>query len=109
MAYDKALETRISSLLGPSSGLLAKKMFGGIGYLLNGNMAFGIIKEYLIVRVGADNYEAALAKPHTCVFDITGRPMKGWVMIAPEGVKNETELQNWVQAGLDFAQTLPPK
>ncbi len=77
--------------------------------MLNGNMACGVHKEYLIVRVGPDRYQDALAQNHTKVFDITGRPMTGWVMVAPDGLVDEGNLQHWIQLGVDFANTLPPK
>jgi TfoX/Sxy family transcriptional regulator of competence genes len=109
MAYDENLAFRVKTILGNLPGLMEKKMFGGIGYLLNGNMACGIHKEYLIVRVGPDQHQSALEKPHARVFDITGRPMTGWVMVAPDGFIDQAALVNWVQMGLDFAATLPQK
>ena len=84
-------------------------MFGGIGFLVQGNMACGVNQERLVVRVGPDQHEAALAKPHTKVFDITGRPMKGWIIVLPDGLQSEADLQYWVKQGVDFALTLPPK
>ena len=109
MPCDENLALRVTAALGDLPGLTEKKMFGGVGYLLNGNMACGIYKEYLIVRVGPDAHQDALAKPHTKIFDITGRPMTGWVMVAPEGVTDERSLASWVQQGMDFASSLPPK
>ena len=109
MAYDNVLASRVNAILAGLPGLSEKKMFGGIGYLQNGNMACGVHKDYLIVRVGPDRYQAALDQDHTKVFDITGRPMMGWVMVAPEGVVDEQDLKQWVQQGVDFSSTLPPK
>jgi hypothetical protein len=109
MAYDQSLAERISVLLDDQPSLNAKKMFGGIGYLLRGNMACGVHKDYLVVRVGPDQYQAALEQPHTRIFDITGRPMTGWVMVAPEGYQDDTDLQRWMQMGVDFAASLPSK
>ena len=109
MAYDEILSLRVSAALGAVEGLAEKKMFGGIGYMIDGNMACGVHKEYLIVRVGPDAYPEALNDPDTKEFDITGRPMKGWVMISPEGVISEKNLKRWVQRGVEFALTLPPK
>ncbi len=109
MAYDQNLAARIESVFDPAPGWVAKKMFGGVGYLLNGNMACGILNEFLIVRVGAENYQAALDHPHTKPFDTTGRPMTGWVMIYPAGCATDADLRAWLQKGLDFTQTLPPK
>jgi len=108
MAYDKKLAERISATFG-NIPILEKKMFGGIGYLLHGNMACGIIGDTLIVRVGLEDYEAALKRPHTRVFDTTGRVMRGWVMVSPEGTSGENTLSNWVEQGIKFALTLPPK
>lgn len=109
MAYDQNLAARISNTLGGLPGLTEKKMFGGVGYLLNGNMACGVLNEFLIVRVGPDGYQEALNRPHTKVFDTTGRPMTGWVMVAPEGCEADADLKNWPQQGLDFASGLPAK
>ena len=109
MAYDETLALRVSTALASLSNLAEKKMFGGVGYLLNGNMACGVYKEYLIVRVGPDHYDEALEKEHTKVFDITGRPMTGWVMVTPQGCAADDDLQSWVRQGLEFAATLPPK
>lgn len=79
MAYDEGLAHRVGEILGDLPGLVEKKMFGGVGFMLHGNMACGIHKENLIVRVGPEKYETALNSPHTRPFDITGKPMKGWV------------------------------
>jgi len=109
MAYDRELDSLISEKLGGKNNMVAKKMFGGVGYLLNGNMACGVHKDYLIVRVGPENYEEALEEPHTKVFDITGRPMKGWVMVIQDAWKLPDILEKWIDRGISFAVTLPPK
>ena len=109
MAYDKDLALRVSASIGGLPGLVEKKMFGGVGYLLNGNMACGVLNEYLIVRVGADAYQDALDHPHTREFDTRGRPMTGWVMVAPEGCADDADLEAWVQKGINLAGALPPK
>ena len=109
MAYDENLALRVRATIGEFPGLKEKKMFGGIGYLLNGNMACGVLNEYLIVRVGSEAYQQALHQPHTKVFDTTGRPMTGWVMVAPEGYADDESLNAWLQQGLNFAAVLPPK
>jgi len=109
MAYDEILDQRIRAALADAPGMTAKKMFGGVGYMIKGNMACGVNQENLIVRVGPDNYMDALAEPHTRVFDMTGRPMKGWVVVEPDGVKTATTLNGWIQKGVDFALSLPPK
>jgi len=84
-------------------------MFGGIGYLLNGNMACGVLNDKLIVRVGAAAFERAMAHPDTAPFDITDRSMKGWIMVKPEGLEEDENLQAWVKTGLTLAETLPAK
>jgi TfoX/Sxy family transcriptional regulator of competence genes len=109
MAYDEVLAQRISKVLEGTPGLTEKKMFGGVGYLVHGNMACGVTKEDLIVRVGAEGYEDSLKQPHVRVFDMTGRPMKGWVTISPDGLQDQKELEAWIQKGIDFAKSLPPK
>lgn len=109
MAYDETLAQRIQDVLAGQPGLEAKKMFGGVGYMVQGNMACGVHKDFLVVRVGPDAYEASMGYPHTRPFDITGRAMKGWVMVEPDGFASQKDLEQWVQAGLGFALTLPPK
>ena len=109
MPYDTLLATRIRLALGPLPDLVEKKMFGGVGFLLNGNMACGVHKNDLIVRVGPENYDQALSHPHTKVFDMTGHPMAGWIMVEPEGCATESALQAWVEQGLSFARSLPGK
>ena len=84
-------------------------MFGGVGYLLHGNMACGVHKESLIVRVGPDNYEDALREEYTTVFDMTGRPMRGWVMVSRDAFLSPADLEKWIKRGISFAMTLPPK
>ncbi len=84
-------------------------MFGGVGFLLNGNMCVGVWKDSLIARVGPDQYTDALQRPFAGEFDITGRAMKGWVLIAPEGVDADDQLTDWIQLALAFARTLPAK
>jgi len=109
MAYNESLAGRIRLQIEDHPGFTQKKMFGGIGFMLGGNMACGVNKENLIVRVGTENYEDALAKPHTSVFDFTGRPMTGWVTVAPEGYETDDDLKTWVDLGVKFSQSLPPK
>lgn len=84
-------------------------MFGGIAFLMRGNMCCGIHQDDLIVRVGPERHEDALAKPNAREFDLTGRPMKGWVVVVAQGVGTAEALQEWVSYGIAYAQTLPPK
>ncbi len=109
MAYDEGLAQRIREVLGEQPELVEKKMFGGVGFMVRGNMACGVHKDALIVRVGPEGYEEALARPHTRPFDITGRPMKGWGMVTSDGYESDEALEDWVQRGLDFALSLPAK
>ena len=109
MAYDRNLTRRIRETLGDMPELVEKEMFGGVGFLLNGNMACGVLKDRLIVRVGAENHATALARPHALTFDMRGRPMKGWVMVEAAGVATEQALKKWVLQGVAFVRTLPPK
>lgn len=109
MPYDELLAIRIRALLSSLPNLVEKKMFGGVGFLLNGNMACGVHKDDLIVRVGAEAYPQALRRPHTRVFDMTGRAMTGWVVVAPAGCAREAELRAWVEEGIAFAGRLEGK
>jgi TfoX/Sxy family transcriptional regulator of competence genes len=109
MPYDELLSSRIRAAIGPIPELQEKKMFGGVCVLLNGNMACGVYKNDLIVRIGTEKYQQALSRPHTKLFDITGKAMKGWVMVEPEGCASESALKAWLEQGLAFARSLPPK
>lgn len=84
-------------------------MFGGIGFLLNGNMLVGVWKDSLIVRLGPERGEEALLESHVREFDITGKPMKGWVMVEPEGVEDDDQLKEWIDRATRFVKTLPAK
>src|SRR5437763_8229396 len=109
MAFDESLAARIRDALARKRGIEEKKMFGGIGFLLNGNMLVGVWKNSLIVRVGPDGYEDALLEPHVKEFDITGKRMKGWVLVEPEGVEDDEHLTNWIQQAVKFVGKLPGK
>lgn len=109
MPYDEDLGLRIQKLLTGRPGLEQKKMFGGMGFLLYGNMACGVHKESLIVRVGPERYQSALDQPHTGVFDMTGRPMTGWIKVNAPGFDTDKALSAWVELGCEFALRLPPK
>ncbi len=109
MAYDQELAQRIRATLGDAPGLVEKKMFGGVGFLVNGNMACGVHGERMIVRLPEGEYEEALAQPHVHVFDMTGRPMKGWIMVSSGGYATERALQGWIDLALEYARSLPPK
>lgn len=109
MAYDERFAARIKKALGRRKGLVAKQMFGGIAFLLNGNMCCGIHKDELIVRIDPAETDAALAKPHTRRFDLTGRPMNGWILVAPKGIATDAQLGKWVAVAATYAATLPAK
>jgi hypothetical protein len=109
MAYDERLAERARRQLVALADIFEKRMFGGVGFLLCGNMACGVHGDRLIVRVGPEGYEAALAEPHVAPFDMTGRPMRGWVTVGPEGYAADADLRDWLQRGLEFASTLPAK
>ncbi len=110
MAYNLELEKRIAAEV-QGLPIVGKKMFGGVGYMLNGNMACGILDEDLIVRVSLDDYARLLEQPHVKVFTMKGspKPMKGWLMVEPEGCKTVSQLGQWLKLGVEFASTLPPK
>ena len=109
MAFDESLAGRIRDALARKKGVEEKKMFGGVGFLLHGNMLVGIWKDSLIVRLGPDKGEEALLGPHVKEFDITGRAMKGWVLVAPKGVEDDEQLKAWIEWALKFVKTLSAK
>lgn len=111
MAYDLEIAERINGALMTINppGLVSKNMFGGIGYMVQGNMACGILDDKLIVRVGKDAFQEMLAKPGAGLFNTTGRPMTGWVMVDASALEAEEKLLEWVNLGVDFALTLPAK
>jgi TfoX/Sxy family transcriptional regulator of competence genes len=109
MAFDDVLADRIRRLVARRRGFVEKAMFGGLGFLLHGNMCIGVWKEYLIVRVGAEAYDEALAQAHVGEFDITGRPMKGWIVVEPAGLQRESELVQWIERAVAFVSQLPAK
>ena len=109
MAFDEALAARIRTAFRGRKGIEEKKMFGGLAFLLNGNMLVGVWKDFLIVRLGPEQSEEALLEPRVKAMDITGKPMKGWVMVAPEGVEDDDQLKGWVERAVKFVRQLPGK
>jgi len=109
MAYDEALADRIREALASRAELSERKMFGGIAFMVAGNMAVGVIGEDLMVRLDPEDAEKALAEPHTRPMDFTGRPMKGMLYVDAKGTETDEDLGAWVEAGADFAASLPPK
>ena len=106
MPYNKDLEARIQKIVSSWKNTHSKKMFGGICHLLNENMFCGVYKDFLILRLGEDTAEEALKLPYVNPFDITGRPMKGWVMVEERGFAGEKELKEWLEKAKAFAKTL---
>lgn len=109
MAYSESLARCVRHVFGHRRGITEKKMFGGVCFLLNGNMCVGIWKSSLMVRLGPEQAAAALEEPNVVEFDITGRPMKGWVMVEPDGLETDEQLGHWVQRSVEFVETLPKK
>ncbi len=109
MAYDEGLAQRIRESLSDQPDLVEIKMFGGIGFMAQGNMVCGVLNDTLIVRIGPERYPEALAQPHTKEFDFTGRPMTGWVTVSLQGYQEDASLETWVNLGITYALSLPPK
>jgi hypothetical protein len=109
MAYDEGLAERLHELLDERPGVTAKKMFGGLCFMSQGNMLCGIIGATLMARVGPEEHAAALTKPFAKEMDFTGRSMKGFVIVEPEGLDSDEELRDWVALCDAFVSTLPPK
>jgi TfoX/Sxy family transcriptional regulator of competence genes len=109
MTFDASLADRLRNALEGTAGLSEKQAFGGLSFLLRGNMAVGVIDDELVVRVGPQAFDEAVAEPHARPFDFSGRPMKGWVYVGAEGCRTQKAVAEWAQRGLDFAAGLPPK
>ncbi len=109
MSYDAKLAERVRALLASEGGIVEKKMFGGLAFLLFGNMCCGVLQEELIVRVPLEETDRVLNEAHTRAFDFTGRPMRGWVVVEPAGFAKEATLARWIERCLAFASTLPAK
>ena len=109
MAFDEALAARVRQCLAHLKKTEERKMFGCIAFLVRGNAVVGVWKRSLIARVGRDDYEEALREPHVRDFDITGKKMRGWVVVGPGGVEEDGQLTEWVRRALEFVGTLPSK
>jgi len=109
MAYDEALARRVREVIADRRGVIERKMFGGLAFMLRGNMFVGILERSLMARVGPENYERALTSPGARPMDFTGRPMRGYVFVDAEGLKAPADLKRWVGLCADFAATLPAK
>ena len=109
MVYSESLAYRIRQVFMGHRGITEKKMFGGVGFLLHGNMCVGIWQTSLIVRLGPEQAAAALKEPNVVEFDITGRPMKGWVLVEADGVETDGQVRSWIERAVEFVATLPRK
>jgi hypothetical protein len=109
MAFKEEPAERIHQGLARRKGIEEKKMFSGIGFLLNGNLLLGVRKDSLLVRLGPEEGAEALKEAHVSEFNITGRSMRGWVLVAPEGVENDDQLSGWLQRAVKFVGKLPAK
>jgi TfoX/Sxy family transcriptional regulator of competence genes len=109
MAYDESLATRIRAILSRRKGVSERKMFGGIAFLLDGNMCCGIVDKKLMLRLGPQGAERALKEPNTKAMDFTGRPMKSMIYALPAGIEDDTDLREWVARAVKFARGLPAK
>lgn len=107
MAYNEFLAMRLRDALARERSIEEDQMFGGAGFLLHGDILVGVREDSLIVRVGPDGYEDVLLEPHVGEFDVTGRPMKGWVLVGPGGIGHHDELRGWIERATKFGGTLP--
>lgn len=109
MAYDEGLAQRIREALEERSDVSEKRMFGGVAFLVRGNMCCGVARENLMVRVGPEDYDDALGQPHAREMDFTGKPMRGMVFVSSEGVDADADLEAWIERGVAFSSSLPAK
>jgi TfoX/Sxy family transcriptional regulator of competence genes len=107
MSYDHELAERVRQLLSEQEGIVERTMFGGLAFLLGGHMCCGVVRDQLMVRVGPESYEQALAEPHAREMDFAGRPLRGFVYVEPSGIASAESLNRWVEWGRRFALTLP--
>ena len=109
MAFSEELAERIRQGLARKKGVEEKKMFGCICFFINGNALVGVWKDRLIARLGSDEGDASLREPHVRAFDITGKPMRNWVAVEPEGVEDDDQLKGWIQRAVKFVGKLPAR
>ena len=109
MEYDTELAKRVAAIIAVRRDVTDRKMFGGIAWMLQGNMACGVIGDEVIVRLSAEDSDRALAEPDTRPFDMTGRRMRGFVVVGGPSIANDAGLRGWIDAGADYASSLPPK
>ena len=109
MAYDETLARRLRSVFRKSAGITEKRMFGGIAFMLNGNMCAGVAGKNLMLRVGPEKYPELLKQPHAMVMDFTGKVMTGYIYVEPAGLTSDRKLEEWLNHALDFVRSLPGK
>jgi len=109
MAYSESLAARVRLLVGKRRGVSEKKLFGGVGFLLHGNLLVCVWKDSLIVRLGKEDSAKALQEEFVGPFDITGKSMSGWVMVEPDGMETDQQLSDWIERAMAFVATLPKK
>jgi len=109
LAYDETLAARIRGALAPRDDIDERKMFGGLAFLMRGNMCCGVVGDTLMLRLGNEGAAQALAEPHTRPMDFTGRPLKSMVYVGPAGIAADADLKSWVGRAVAFADSLPPK
>ena len=109
MPYDEGVAERLREQYAGYPEVVERKMFGGIAFMVYGHMSCGVDNDRILVRVGPEQYEEALAQPHASVMDFTGKPLKGFVYVAPEGFESDKDLKFWITMSLNFVTALPPK
>lgn len=109
MSFDENLASRVRKLLARHHSVNERKMFGGLCFMVNGHMCCGVIKQNLVIRIGPENYDEALSKPHVRKMDFTGRALKGFIYVDADGYQSDESLKNWIKTGLKFVSSLPPK
>lgn len=109
MSFDEDLANRVRKILAKVDGVSEKKMFGGLCFLINGNMAIGLVNDDLMIRVGPNSYEKLLAQPNVRIMDFTRKPLKGFLYIGSKGTDSDKDLRKWMSKGIEFAGSLPVK
>jgi len=109
MTYSEELASRMREVIGGRDGVSERKMFGGIAWMVNGNMACGTLGDDLMVRLGPDEAERALGEPHVGPMQFTGRTMRGFISVDAAGIADDMDLARWIDAGASHAASLPPK
>jgi TfoX/Sxy family transcriptional regulator of competence genes len=109
MAFDEEVAARVRKALAGTRDVVEKRMFGGVAFMVRGNMCCGVIGDRLMLRVGPKGYETALSRPHAKAMDFTGRPMKGMVYVEPAGFASPRDLKKWIDRAMEFSFSLPAK